>query len=215
MQVTVTGRHLDVGDALRTHVETGLDTAVGKYFDRAIDSAVTFTKTGTFFHVDVAVHVGRGITVRGEAEANDPYVAFNGASEHIAKRLRRHKRRLRDHHNDQVRAVETMQADQYILSQSDYDDAPDAGPNYGLIGGANDGQDNDAAAKDAEPVVVAEMQTEISTLTVEEAVMRMDLENVPAVMFRNISHGGLNMLYRRPDGNIGWVDPRGNREKTV
>jgi len=198
MQVTVTGRHIDVGDALRTHVEAGLEGAVAKYFDNALDALVTFTKTGAFFHADISVRVGRGINVRGAAEADDPYIAFNGAAEHIAKRLRRHKRRLRDHHADAPRIVESFMAQQYILS---HDEVP-----------ADDEAGSAGAADGGDAVVIAELETAVETLTVEEAVMRMDLEDAPALMFRNAAHGGLNMIYRRADGNIGWLDPRGNRE---
>lgn len=198
MKVTVTGRHIDVGDALRTHVETGLEGAVAKYFDNALDASVTFTRTGAFFGADIAVRVGRGINVRGAAEADDPYVAFNAAAEHIAKRLRRHKRRLRDHHAEPPRVVESFIAQQYILS---HDERP------------AEEKGGDAPADDAgDAVVVAELETAVETLTVQKAVMRLDLADAPALMFRNAAHGGLNMIYRRPDGNIGWLDPRGNRE---
>jgi len=198
MHVTVTGRQIDVGQALREHAESGLENIVNKYFEQAMEAAVTFSKTGAFFHADISVHVGRGILVQGGDEADDPYVAFNAAAEHIGKRLRRHKRRLRDHQNSQARDIEALQAQQYILRQEE------AGDEEGAEG-------NEAEA----PVVIAEMTTEIASMTVEEAVMRMDLADANAFMFRNSAHGGLNMVYRRNDGNIGWVDPRGNREKTV
>ena len=137
------------------------------------------------------MHVGRGILIQGQGTADDPYLAFNAASEHIAKRLRRHKRRLRDHHRAE-RASETLSALQYVLAAEPEDD--EAGrPRRGA----------------GEPVVVAEMTTDIPLLTVSEAVMRMDLEDAPALMFRNSAHGGLNMVYRRTDGNVGWVDPPG------
>ena len=196
MQVTVTGRQLDVGDALRSHVEDGLEQAVAKYFDKPMDAAVKFSRDGQDIHADIQVHVGRGILVHGGAEAGDAYGAFNQAAEHIAKRLRRYKSRLRDHHMDEARAFESEMAQKFIL-------AADAGAET----------EDDASA--GEPAVIAEMEMEVPTLTVGDAVMRMDLANVPALMFRNPAHGGLNMIYRRPDGNIGWVDPRGVRENTT
>lgn len=196
MKVTVTGRHIDVGQALRQHVEEGLDAIVSKYFDNAMDASVTFEKQQTRFETDITVRIGRGILIQGSAGADDPYAAFNTASEHIAKRLRRYKRRLRDHHNAEAREVEALQAQQYILAREE-----DAG-------------DGDDSADAGEPAVIAEMPTDIESLTVGEAVMRMDLADAPAMMFRNAAHGGLNMVYRRPDGNIGWVDPRGTRERT-
>ncbi len=191
MQLTVTGRHMDVGQSLRSHVEDGLEIAVAKYFDKAMEANVVFSKAGAFVHADISVHVGRNIVVMGQGEAEDPYVAFNTAADHIAKRLRRYKRRLRDHHHSQARDIERIEAQQYILA----DDAE---------------SDTDVATETGtEPTVVAEMTTEIEMLTVSEAVMRMDLAGSSALMFRNSAHGGLNMIYRRSDGNIGWVDPQG------
>jgi ribosomal subunit interface protein len=199
MQITVTGRHLDVGQALRQHVEDELETAVSKYFEKAMDATVTLTKTGAFIHAEISVHVGRGILVQSNAESGDPYGAFAGSLDRIAKRLRRYKRRLRDHHNAMAHDIESQQAQQYIL----------AGGEETVSAGDNDGE---AAA--GEPAIIAEMAMDVPSLSVGEAVMRMDLADQPAFMFRNRAHGGLNMIYRRADGNIGWVDPRGTRENT-
>lgn len=198
MNITVTGRHLDVGASLRQRVEEGLEAAVAKYFDRAIDAHVTFDKRGNFFQVEIAVHVGRGIVAQGGAEADDPYVAFAAAQEHLAKRLRRHKRRLRDHNNAEARANKAEQGWHYVLAgPADADDAAKSG---------------DGAGHSDEPLVVAEMEAEIPTLSVGEAVMRLDLGIAPALMFRNGANGELNMIYRRTDGHIGWVDPSAKKE---
>jgi ribosomal subunit interface protein len=200
MHITVTGRHLDVGASLRRRVEEGLGAAVAKYFDRAIEAHVTFDKRGQFFTADIAVHVGRGIVAHSSGEADDPYLAFSGAVEHLAKRLRRHKRRLRDHHNAEARASKVEQGWQYVLAEP-----AEEGDATGGIDGA--------ASLDGEPLVVAEMEAEIPTLSVGEAVMRLDLGGAPALMFRNAGNGGLNMIYRRPDGHIGWVDPAARKGK--
>jgi ribosomal subunit interface protein len=192
MQLSVTGKQIDVGQALRTHVGAGLEAAVGKYFDHAIEANVVFSRNAHNYQADIKVHVGRGILIQGQGTADDPYLAFNAASEHIAKRLRRHKRRLRDHHRAE-RAAEALSALQYVLAPEPEDEA-------------------ETATGDGKPVVVAEMTTSIPTLTVSEAVMLMDLSDTPALMFRNSAHGGLNMVYRRGDGNVGWVDPQGSRE---
>ncbi|MGE5147020.1 MAG: ribosome hibernation-promoting factor, HPF/YfiA family [Candidatus Eiseniibacteriota bacterium] len=194
MQLSVTGKQIDVGQALRSHVGTGLEAAVGKYFDHAIEANVVFSRNAHNYQADIKVHVGRGILIQGQGTAGDPYLAFNAASEHIAKRLRRHKRRLRDHHRAE-RAAETLSALQYVLAAES----------------ESDEQENEAGT--GEPVVVAEMTTYIPMLTVSEAVMMMDLSDAPALMFRNSAHGGLNMVYRRTDGNVGWVDPQGTRER--
>lgn len=195
MQCTVTGKQVDIGSALRSHVEKSLLSTVTKYFDRAMEANVVFSRNAHNFHTDISVHVGRGILLQGKAEADDPYAAFNSAADHIAKRLRRYKRRLRDHHKSVDRSEETLAAQQYIL--------------------ANESEAAESDAEDAaDHVVVAEMTTDIPVLTVSEAVMRLNLADLPAMMFRNEAHGGLNMIYRRPDGNIGWVDPRGTRDRT-
>jgi len=195
MNITVTGRHLDVGASLRRRVEESLAAAVAKYFDRAIEAHITFDKRGAFFLAEIAVHVGRGIIAQGGAEADMPYVAFAAAQEHLAKRLRRHKRRLRDHHNAEARASKGWQ---YVL----------AGP----ADVADDEKSGDGAGEIGEPLVVAEMEADIPTLSVGEAVMRLDLGIAPALMFRNAAHGELNMIYRRTDGHIGWVDPSARKE---
>ena len=192
MQLSVKGKQLNVGDALRTHVSDSLSRILGKYFGDAIEVSVTISRDGHMYRAVVAAHVGRGIQVQARGAAEEPYPAFDTAAEHLAKRLRRYKRRLRDHRKDSGPKAETLVAKQYILA----------------------GDDEEESAEDVDqgqPAVVAEMTTEIPSLTVSEAVMRMDLADQPALMFRNSSHSGLNMIYRRTDGNIGWIDPRGNR----
>ena len=192
MQLSVRGKQLNVGDALRTHVSDSLSRILGKYFGDAIDVSVTISRDGQLYRAVVAAHVGRGIQVQARGDAEAPYPAFDTAAEHLAKRLRRYKGRLRHHHKDSGPKAETLLAQQYILAG---DDEPDSAEDAGQ----------------GQPAVVAEMTTEIPSLTVSEAVMRMDLADQPALMFRNSSHSGLNMIYRRTDGNIGWIDPRGNR----
>lgn len=191
MHLTVNGKQLDVGDALREHVADSLGTAVGKYFSNPIDANVVISREAHLFRADISVHVGRGIVARSDGHAETAHVAFDTACEKVAKRLRRYKRRLRDHHAggaNGVAAFEALAANQYIL-QAPAEDTP-----------------GDTPADDT-PVIVAEMTTSIDSLTVSEAVMRMELADVPALMFRNRAHGGLNMVYRRADGHVGWVDP--------
>jgi len=190
MKISVKGKQLDVGDAWRRNVEEQLPGIVEKYFDSPQDAQVTLSKDGIDFRVDLVVHVGKRILVQTQGSATDAYAAFVEAGEHLDKRLRRYKRRLRDHHRNRPEQLETLAAHQYVLAGEDGEPEPD-------------GQE--------QPVVIAEMQTEIETLSVGEAVMRMDLAGMPAMLFRNRAHGGLNMVYHREDGHIGWVDPRGNR----
>lgn len=190
MNLTVKGKNIDVGDALKTRAQESLDHIFGKYFSNPIDATVTMSKETYLFLAQIAVHVGRGIMLQAEGEADNANAAYDLAAETLAKRLRRYKRRLRDHHRD---AAESMRAQQYILA-AESDEAEEA--------------EADHVNGEAQPVVVAEMQTDIPSLTVGEAVMRLDLANGQAMMFLNRAHGGLNMIYRRTDGHIGWVDPR-------
>ena len=192
MQLSVKGKQLDVGDTLRAHIEESLDRALSKYFGNAIEANVTLSPEAHLFRAVVSAHVGRNIQLEAQGEADDPYAAFDAAAERLSKRLRRHKRRLRDHHKEGGNDHEPLPAQQYILA------------------GEESEEDTESDAE-GRPAVVAEMATEIPSLTVSEAVMRMDLAQLPAMMFRNSAHGGLNMIYRRNDGNVGWIDPRGNR----
>lgn len=188
MQLTVKGKQIDVGDALRAHVADALSVIFDKYFGEPIEATVQFSREAHLIKVHISVHVGRGILLQSEAGADAPYPAFDLAADLIAKRMRRYKRRLRDHHR--YAAPETLPAQQYIL--------------------ANETEDESGNEGGGQPVIVAEMAEPIHTLSVSEAVMRMDLANINALLFRNSGHGGLNMVYRRNDGNIGWVDPSGN-----
>jgi ribosome hibernation promoting factor len=197
MQLSVNGKQLDIGDSLKEHIEREVPTIVGKYFANPTDADVTVSKEGSTFRTDISVHVGKGIIVQGHARSEDPYASFDEAAEHMAKRLRRYKRRLRDHHRDRTAKDEVLYAAQYVLAQEE-DAAPHA----------------DEHAEPDRPVIVAEMQTQIVRLSVGEAVMRMDLANLPAMLFRNSAHGGLNMVYVRADGNIGWVDPLGEGKES-
>lgn len=190
MQLSVNGKQLDIGDSLKEYIEREVPTIVGKYFANSTDADVTVSKDGQTFRTDITVHVGKGIVVQGHARSGDPYASFDEAADHMAKRLRRYKRRLRDHHRGRSQKEEVLRAAQYVL-------APEAEPEVHV----------EEHHEPEQPVIVAEMQTHIETLSVGEAVMRMDLANLPAMMFRNSTHGGLNMVYVRTDGNIGWVDP--------
>lgn len=191
MQLSVSGKQVDVGDALRGHVEERLIAAISKHFDRAIEAQVQFSREGHMIRTDISVHAGSGILLRGHATADDIWISFDQASDRVVKRLRRFKRRLIDHHPHQA-APETPEttARQVVLAgqteeESETGEAPDTGA----------------------PVTIAETTTPIHTLTVADAVMRMELAELPVLMFRNGAHGGLNVVYRRDDGNIGWIDP--------
>ncbi len=195
MEMTVQGKQIDVGEALREHVTDKLSDIDQKYFNNATDATVTFSKEGHgsgLFKVNISFNVGKNIQVITEATESDPYVAFDTASEKAAKRLRRYKRKLRDHHNrmEKTPEMEMQKARAFTLVQ----DAQEATE-----------QDNDVQAED--PAIIAEIQTHIEKMSVSEAVMRMELADQNALMFRNASNEKLSMVYLRKDGNVGWIEP--------
>jgi ribosomal subunit interface protein len=198
MQLTVTGKRLDTGDAVRQHVEAGLKSILGKYFKTAIEAHAVFSKEAHLSRADVSIHIGRGIVVNASAMASEPYAAFDAAAERVAKQLRRYKRRLRDYHaKARERSVAGERAMAYVLA-----------PVTEEAEGEEPAEAEAEERGDGGPAVIAEMSTELPNLTVGEAAMRMDLADAPVLLFRNRSHGALNLVYRRADGNIGWIDPQ-------
>ena len=195
MHITVSGKQVDLSDALRVHVSNHLDMITNKYFDHALEANITFSRARSFFTCDINMHAGRGLTLRGEGEAADAHAAFDDAAEHIAKRLRRYRRRMSEHSRDQAARVRPEAARQFVLREV-----------YERDGGS---QTIDGASPETGPhaAVVAETAAEILLLSVGDAVMRMDLADQPVLMFRNAASGSLNVVYRRRDGHIGWIDP--------
>lgn len=192
MQITISGKQLDLSDALRTHVSENLDRITRKYFDHALDAAVTFGRARNFFTCDINLHAGRDLVLRAEGEAQDAHAAFDDAAEHIAKRLRRYRRRVNEHARDLANRERPETARQYILSQEEQ------ASSAVVAGNAETGP---------YAAVIAESATEIARLSVGDAVMRLDLADQQVLMFRNSKTGTLNVIYRRPDGNIGWIEP--------
>ncbi len=186
MRIIVTGKQMNIGASLIEHVEDKLLSSVEKYFDQAVEGTVTFSKNAYLFHADVHVHLGHGVHLNTSSEANDVYAAFDSATEKLETRLRRYKRRLTNHHKER-RMDKADVAAQYQVLQAEVEQADEP--------------------EEAHPVVVAEMQTYVPEVTVSEAVMRLDLGALKTLMFKNTAHGGLNVVYRRDDGNIGWIDP--------
>ncbi|MBT5571698.1 MAG: ribosome-associated translation inhibitor RaiA [Alphaproteobacteria bacterium] len=188
MQITVTGQQIDVGEALRLHIEDAIEATTDKYFSDAIDATVVISRESFRIRATISMHVGRGIHVRAHEEADEAYAAFDVALAHLAKRLRRNKRRLRDHHNRDVQSA-PANAPEYILAPQNEED-----------------ETSDGTMAPDNPIIIAENQTTIESLTVSEAVMRLDLADTSAFVFRNAKHSGLSVVYRRNDGNIGWID---------
>jgi ribosomal subunit interface protein len=190
MQIQITGKHMNLGAAMRDRIEAGLEAAVAKYFTRTGEASVFVSQQGPFVEVDCNVHLPSGIVLQSTGRADDPYAALEVSLEKMEKRVRRYKRRLKDHHAAAPLPLPAQVAAERLIQVSDTDDSEDSGIEVG----------------DA-PLTVAETSVQIRTMTVSEAVMQLELQDVPALMFRNAGHDGLNMVYRRPDGHIGWVDP--------
>lgn len=191
MRYQISGKQIDIGEALQTHVKNSLGIAVGKYSDRPTDASVVFSKSGAVFVCEATVHLSTGLTASAKGQAHEIYSAFDAASEKMEKQLRRYKRRLKDHHRDRQQPVESLGAPMYVLASSGHEE-----------------EDHEPA--DLQPIIVAEMETKIPSLSVGEAVMQMELSGAPVLVFRNEKHSGVNVVYRRDDGNVGWVDPHMN-----
>ena len=196
MEIRVSGHQVDLGDALKAHVEDRLQAIATKYFSRAVSSNATFGK-GPHDHgftCDIVTHVTRGLVLKGRHDAQDAHLAFNGAADHIDKQLRRYGRRLKGHHVDTTEFVATAgTADnaRYTLFQegrADEEEAPEA------------------------PLIVAETRVDVPEASVGDAVMMLDLRNTAALLFKNSGTGDHNMVYRRGDGTIGWVEPGAERQ---
>jgi ribosomal subunit interface protein len=188
MRYQISGKQIDIGEALQTHVKTQLDEVVKKFAGRPTDANVIFSKSAYEFVCEATIHLSTGLTVTAKAHATEIYAAFESCVEKMEKQLRRYKRRLKDHHRDRAEPVELSGASSYILASEDQ-------------------QDQDAEPETLQPVIVAEMETKILSLSVGEAVMQMELAGAPVLVFRNENKKGLNVVYRREDGNIGWIDP--------
>ena len=193
MQINISGKNMDTGAAFQEHAETALSGAVSKYFDNAISATITLMKNAIGFETHVRVVLTRRIEMEANGKASDAHLSLDEAVEHIEKRLRRYKRRLKNHRSDQGEVI--------AATLTTFESQPE--------------QDNELPEEITAPPVLAEMDYQILLMTVEEAVMIFELSGQPAMMFRNKSHEGLNRLHRRDDGSIGWVDPRGNRKITA
>ncbi len=192
MHVTVAGKQVETGEALKVHVRDGLDAITRKYFDHALEANVTFHRSRAHFACDINLKAGRGLTMRAEGEGPDAHRAFEEAAEHLAKRLRRYRRRVNEHARSFAPGRESE---------------PPAGRERVLQAIEEEGEEPVAANGADHGAIIAEHPTDITLMTVGEAVMRMDLGQVPVLMFRNKSTRALNVVYRRGDGHVGWIDP--------
>lgn len=191
MQVSVSGQHIDIGTSLHQYVEDSLNKGVKKYFENAVNASVVFTKQHHLFSAQIVVNegTGSGVIIKAAGQSQDVYAAFEEAVGRIEKQLRRYKGRIKDHHKKKLGELENanslLQGKKYTIAN---DDTAEEG----------DGEN---------PLIIAEKPTDIARLTVSEAVMEMNLQNLPALMFINKRTGTPNVVYHRRDGNIAWVDP--------
>jgi len=199
LQVHVSGKHVDVGEALRSRVTDEISTSISKYFERGGDADVVVQRDGHGFRVDCSVKLASGQQLNSHGLGGDAHAAFGEALAKIDKRIRRYKRRLKDH-SVAAGAKRQETASLYVIrTPRDEED----------VEALDESDDHPAGAPSA--LVIAETAAEVRSMTVAMAVMELDLTESQAIVFRNAAHGGLSVVYRRPDGNIGWVDPERTR----
>ncbi|MEA3389239.1 ribosome hibernation-promoting factor, HPF/YfiA family [Sphingobium sp. CCH11-B1] len=197
MDIRVSGHQVETGDALKSHVTDRLQAMAEKYFSRALSAQVTFrTAPHGAFHCDIVCHVMTGLILKGAGEAQEAHPSFDQAADRIEKQLRRYMRRLKDR-SAQAAAAEAQRSNGYALDEID-------GAGYTIFAGGSDEEE----AVDA-PLIVAETRVDIPEASVSDAVMMLDLRNTNALLFLNAGTSAYNMVYRRHDGTIGWVEPRG------
>ncbi|OQM76142.1 ribosome hibernation-promoting factor, HPF/YfiA family [Manganibacter manganicus] len=186
MVLRIAGKHMDIGDALRTRINERIEDAIGKYFDRGFSGHVTIIKSASRFSADCMVRLDSGVSLQAAGEALDAIPAFEAAAERLEKRLRRYKRRLKSHSSGA---------------------ANDEGTDIAYAVMAPLADDDQDVPEDFAPAIVAETTMVLKTMSVASAVIELDTKDSPVFVFRNAGNEHLNIVYRRPDGNIGWIDP--------
>ena len=184
MTLRVSGKHMDVGESLKTKIEDRIHDAVDKYFGHGFTGHVNLEKQGAFFICDCMLRLDSGVTLQASGKETDAHACFDRAAERIEKRLRRYKRKLKDHHAGN--SAEDKAAAYAVMTTPD---------------------DDEEVAEDFSPLVVAESSVTVRTQTVAMAVMQLEMMDEPVNVFKNAASGAVNVVYRRSDGNIGWVDP--------
>ena len=191
MGLRVSGKNLDVGEAIRTQAELRVQSALGKYYEGSYNGHVTLAKDGTGFRSDAVLHLSSGITLEASGTAHDAYQSLDKMVERMEKRLRRYKRRLKDHSGNAHDRRALMEMPSYVIEAPDEDIEEDTGSHLNGV----------------HPVIVAETTRSLHDLSVGNAVSELDLTGSPVLVFRNAANGRVNIVYRRRDGNIGWIDP--------
>lgn len=185
MSLRISGKHMNIGAALSERIESRIGEALGKYFEGGFSGQVTIEKSGSRFDCDCTLHLDSGMVLQAAAWSHDAAASFEDAAGRIEKRLRRYKRRLKDHHAGRSRPMAEDAA--YTVMA-----APAA---------------EDEVADDYAPAIIAEMSTPVLTQSVADAVVQLDLTDRPLIVFTNAANGRTNVVYRRADGNVGWIDP--------
>ncbi len=185
MTIQVTGKNLNIGDALRTHAVEAVQRALDKYIGRSFPGHVRIEKNRNSFETNCTVDLWNGFSLNAHGHSVDPHSSVEEAVEKLEKRLRRYKRRLKNHHNNQKRDFNEVFATDYLINPSETEES---------------------SGQEDTPLIVAETKAKIRELSVSDAVMQLDLANEAVLMFKNSSHGHINLIYRREDGNIGWID---------
>ena len=191
MRYQISGKQIDIGEALQTHVKAELGEVVEKYAQRPTEAVVVFSKSAHEHVCEATIHLSTGLSAQAKGHATEIYAAFESCREKMDKQLRRYKRRIRNHHTNRPGPVEFDGASSYILAPTE---DPEEGDSGELV-----------------PIVIAEMETKIPSVTVGEAVMQLELGGQRMLVFRNEGNAGVNVVYRRDDGNIGWIDPRNSK----
>ncbi len=184
MSIQISGKKMDVGDTLRGRAEDRIGQVISKYFDGGHHGHLTFEHEGAGFRADCTLHLDTGVILRASASAGDANSAFESVTVHIEKRLRRYNRKLKSHRRGGEHPE--LSAQSYVLASL---------------------EEFEELEEDFSPAVIAETTSNLRTMSVGEAVMELDLEQLDVVVFRHAGHGGVNVVYRRADGNIGWIDP--------
>ncbi|MEL7488967.1 MAG: ribosome-associated translation inhibitor RaiA [Pseudomonadota bacterium] len=190
MEIQVTGKNMDLGEALQTHVSGQLAESIKKYFGRSAEASVIFEKERHLVSCEMTTHLASGVFLAAHGEGGDAYSAFDDSQSKLEKRLRRYKRRLKKHHANGKAPLPAESASFYLVKPFE--------------------EENDAAVEeeaDPAPIVIAEGETALREMTPGEAVMQLDLADQPAIVFKNAAQGRINVVYRRRDGHIGWIDP--------
>jgi ribosomal subunit interface protein len=185
MNLRISGKHMEIGDAFRSRIEGRIAEAIDKYFDGGFSGHVTVEKSGSRFAADCMIRLDSGISLQATGEAQEPQSAFDVAAEKFEKRLRRYKRRLRSHHADGAASPTSVDIAYRVMASVD---------------------DDEEVAEDFAPAVVAESTISLRSMTVAAAVVELDTKDSPVYVFRNAGNDHVNIVYRRSDGNIGWID---------